>query len=118
MAVGGRQGTGQVDIGGPITSVELVQPDDRSPREVKVSWDGGEKTVSTSVFRRAVGRKEMKNGRFVCAFRNGAFFFEGHGFGHGAGMCQYGARGMARKGYTYDRILAHYYRNTRLRKAY
>jgi stage II sporulation protein D len=33
----------------------------------------------------------------------------GGGNGHGVGMCQYGAIGMANKGYTYDMILAHYY---------
>lgn len=31
------------------------------------------------------------------------------GFGHGIGMSQYGAQGMALKGYTYDQILKHYY---------
>jgi stage II sporulation protein D len=38
----------------------------------------------------------------------------GRGFGHGAGMCQTGAIGMARKGYTYRRILAHYYPGSHL----
>lgn len=33
----------------------------------------------------------------------------GEGFGHGVGMSQSGARGMAEEGYTYDEILAHYY---------
>lgn len=31
------------------------------------------------------------------------------GYGHGAGMCQYGADGMAKKGYTYEEILKYYY---------
>jgi stage II sporulation protein D len=34
---------------------------------------------------------------------------EGGGFGHGAGMCQYGARGMARAGAGTGDILSHYY---------
>lgn len=33
----------------------------------------------------------------------------GGGFGHGVGMSQYGASGMAKKGYSYDEILKHYY---------
>ena len=36
----------------------------------------------------------------------------GAGNGHGVGMCQWGAIGMARKGYSVDQILAHYYRGT------
>jgi len=35
--------------------------------------------------------------------------FVGKGWGHGVGMSQYGAKGMAEKGYTYDEILEHYY---------
>ena len=38
------------------------------------------------------------------------------GYGHGVGMSQYGALGMAKKGYTYDAILKHYYSNTYLAK--
>jgi len=33
----------------------------------------------------------------------------GHGWGHGVGLCQIGATTMAAEGFTYDRILAHYY---------
>ena len=36
------------------------------------------------------------------------------GFGHGVGMSQYGAYGMAKKGYSYDKILKHYYTGTDL----
>lgn len=36
------------------------------------------------------------------------------GFGHGVGMSQYGAEGMAKQGYTYENILKHYYQNTEI----
>ncbi len=38
------------------------------------------------------------------------------GFGHGVGMSQYGALGMAKEGYTYDKILKHYYKGTEIKK--
>lgn len=38
------------------------------------------------------------------------------GYGHGVGMSQYGAHGMAREGYSYQEILNHYYVGTKLRK--
>ena len=38
----------------------------------------------------------------------------GHGWGHGAGLCQIGAAQMAEEGYTYEQILAHYYVGSRL----
>jgi len=40
--------------------------------------------------------------------------FSGHGWGHGVGMSQYGARGYAQAGWHYQRILKHYYRGTML----
>ena len=40
--------------------------------------------------------------------------FTGHGWGHGLGLSQYGAYGYAKHGWTYDRILAHYYPGTTL----
>ncbi len=38
------------------------------------------------------------------------------GFGHGVGMSQYGANGMAKEGYKYDQILKYYYQNTEIKK--
>ena len=40
--------------------------------------------------------------------------FEGSGWGHGVGMSQYGAYGMAKVGYDYSEILAHYYQGTEI----
>ncbi len=38
------------------------------------------------------------------------------GYGHGVGLCQYGANGMAQQGKGYRQILSHYYKNIRLEK--
>lgn len=38
------------------------------------------------------------------------------GYGHGVGMSQYGAQGMALEGYSYDEILSHYYVGTSIKK--
>ena len=44
--------------------------------------------------------------------------FVGHGYGHGVGMCQCGAIGHSREGWTYDRILKHYYSNVEIKALY
>jgi stage II sporulation protein D len=44
--------------------------------------------------------------------------FNGSGYGHGVGMCQCGAIGYSRQGWTYDQILAHYYTRTEVKKLY
>ncbi len=38
------------------------------------------------------------------------------GYGHGVGMSQYGAEGMAQHGYTYDQIVKHYYTGVEIKK--
>ena len=42
----------------------------------------------------------------------GAFTIEGHGWGHGRGMSQYGAQGAAQQGLTADQITSFYYPGT------
>lgn len=42
--------------------------------------------------------------------------FDMKGYGHGVGMSQYGALGMAKQGYTYDEILKHYYTGVTIKK--
>lgn len=44
--------------------------------------------------------------------------FSGHGWGHGAGLDQWGAHGLAQQGWTAAQILAHYYPQTTLHKLY
>ena len=46
------------------------------------------------------------------------FVFTGKGWGHGVGLCQVGASGMAQAGATYQQILEHYYTGIRLARAY
>lgn len=43
--------------------------------------------------------------------------FSGHGWGHGVGMSQYGALGYAQHGYSYERIVGHYFPGTNLGRA-
>ncbi|MBU2463101.1 MAG: hypothetical protein KJ844_03320, partial [Candidatus Edwardsbacteria bacterium] len=42
----------------------------------------------------------------------------GKGFGHGVGLCQWGAIGMARAGKSYKSILKHYYKGVEIERVY
>jgi stage II sporulation protein D len=46
------------------------------------------------------------------------FVFTGKGWGHGVGLCQVGAFGMARSGSAFEEILKHYYTGISLQKSY
>lgn len=47
-----------------------------------------------------------------------SFTFDGRGWGHGVGLCQTGAAGMAQAGRSAEEILKYYYQGVELRKAY
>lgn len=46
------------------------------------------------------------------------FVLRGAGFGHGVGMCQTGAAGLAIRGASYKQILQHYYNGIKIKKLY
>lgn len=52
---------------------------------------------------------DLYSANFKISIKNGNITFTTTGSGHGVGMSQYGANGMAKKGYTYKEILSHYY---------
>ena len=60
----------------------------------------------------ALNKRYDSNGRVL------SYNFTGRGWGHGVGMCQYGAYGLAKMGVKYDEILKHYYTGIDLTKAY
>ena len=58
------------------------------------------------------------NKRYDANGRATSYSFTGRGWGHGVGMCQYGAYGLAKMGVKYDAIVKHYYTGVDLTKAY
>jgi stage II sporulation protein D len=59
-----------------------------------------------------IERKTDESGRVT------GFAFLGRGWGHGVGMCQVGAYGLARQGFTHEQILKAYYTGIDLTKMY
>ncbi|MGI6587906.1 MAG: stage II sporulation protein D [Peptococcia bacterium] len=51
----------------------------------------------------------LSSTRFVCKKGNNGLYFISNGYGHGVGMCQYGAADLATAGKSYQEILQHYY---------
>ncbi|MDD5091733.1 MAG: SpoIID/LytB domain-containing protein, partial [Candidatus Wallbacteria bacterium] len=57
--------------------------------------------------------------RYESEFRSDSakeFIFTGSGNGHGVGLCQWGASGMANQGHTFQEILTKYYKGTKVEK--
>jgi len=84
-------------------------------RYVHLATDRGSVRLPGSDFRMAMG---LKSTSFSMAIQGVTVRFAGRGSGHGSGMCQDGAVGMAASGASYKQILLHYYSGVSLRKRY
>jgi len=86
--------------------------------EVRLIGKGRDKNITGSSFRatvaRSFGAKSLRSTFFDMKKKRGSFVFDGHGFGHGVGLSQWGAHGMALDGRSYGRILDFYYSGTKL----
>lgn len=61
-------------------------------------------------------RLSLKSTYFEIILEGTKVVIKNKGYGHGVGMSQYGAEGMAQEGYTYDQILKHYYTGIEIKK--
>lgn len=57
---------------------------------------------------------QLASSSFSIEKKNDSYIFQTSGYGHGVGMSQYGAQGMAKEGYTYIEILKHYYKDVEI----
>ena len=60
----------------------------------------------------------LRSTDFEFAIENGNFVITTRGYGHGVGMSQYGANGMAKAGYSYEQILTHYYTGVQMEQRF
>lgn len=58
----------------------------------------------------------LRSADFDVSITNGGVVFTTRGYGHGVGMSQYGANGMANSGYSYEQIIKHYYTGVQIVK--
>ena len=89
----------------PIAKLEAVPwPEGGYVREVHVTHASGETVIEGTKLRRAL---ELKSTSFEVSTGTGGLtvVFAGKGWGHGAGLCQWGAKGCADEGETEDQIL-------------
>ena len=96
---------------GQVTALSVAATGE-SGRAVKVRVQGSGRTVDIAAgqFRAALGVDACKSTLFEGFDRNGGqFIIRGRGWGHGVGMAQYSAKGMAEAGWTAAQILAFFY---------
>lgn len=90
----------------------------RAKRLVIKDGEGAVLTLSGEELRRALGYSTLRSTLFDVEKNGEEFVFRGKGSGHGVGLSQWGAKGMAEEGYGYREILRHYYPGTEVRRLY
>lgn len=93
---------------------------ENSPRVDKIIFtdDVGMQMVGSNELRKILGYNNLRSTWFELKDLGEEIEFTGKGFGHGVGMCQWGARGMASSGKNYKEILDFYYNGTKVVKLY
>ncbi|GAB6121831.1 SpoIID/LytB domain-containing protein [Dysgonomonas termitidis] len=92
-----------------------------SGRLVKLKIVGSEKTMIIGKeleIRRILSTSHLYSSAFTVTKTDDRFILTGAGWGHGVGLCQIGAAVMGEKGYSYDKILLHYYVGASIEKSY
>lgn len=87
----------------------------KRPVEWRVINNYGNITISSVTLRRIFN---LPSNYFDFKIEGDNVIIKGYGYGHGVGMCQWGAMEMARRGYNYKKILSHYYKGVRVCRIY
>lgn len=96
-----------------LSRVVKMDAEERSPSgrvlSLTLHGEANQRQLSGKDFRRLLGYDRVRSTNFIVKEKEGTFYFSGLGWGHGVGLCQWGAKGMAEVGADYRTILKFYY---------
>ena len=97
-------------LNGPVSKVEILKRF-ASGRValMRIYSSGSVVDITGEECRKILGYNEVKSTLFSIRISGGRLVFSGRGWGHGVGLCQWGSKGMADKGFSYEEILKQYY---------
>ena len=101
---------------GSIKDISILERDrsDRIRNLRITSREGTVLTIAGKDFREVIGPNDIKSNNYEIKMEGYYITFTGKGWGHGVGMCQWGALGMAEQQFNYKQILAYYYPGSQL----
>jgi len=120
-AVKARLGRFAQGIGSLIDLRVVARGASRRVTDLEVTGTEGIAHVRGGRIRSALGLREQLfviDRKYDADGRVASFVFTGRGWGHGVGMCQVGAYGLARQGWSYEKILKAYYTGIELTRMY
>lgn len=106
--------------GYPVSGLKDIKPGSRNKsgrlQDLTLVSAKGRSVISAVNFRKTIGYSVIKSTNFDVRISGDDALFSGVGFGHGVGLCQWGAKQRASDGFDYREILFYYYPGTRLEK--
>lgn len=81
-------------------------------KQVICRYKDGNKIIDATELRKLLGWDKLPSTNFRVIKDGDMFIFEGKGYGHGVGLCQWCALKMAKEGKNYKEILSHFYPGT------
>jgi SpoIID/LytB domain protein len=108
----------RTSVGGRLDSIDVLEAD-RTGRVMLAALTGARSPVVRGeelrgILGRAFGVRSIRSPRFTVTRDGEQFIFEGSGFGHGAGLCQFGAMTRLRAGASARDVIEHYYPGARI----
>ncbi|MFQ5579407.1 MAG: SpoIID/LytB domain-containing protein [Nitrospiria bacterium] len=101
------------DKGFPVRAVATLTPlkFSRAGRllTVRILYNAGEIILKAEDLRQALGYSILPSTNFRIDSFGKDIEFQGMGFGHGVGLCQWGTKVLAEKGFNFEKILLYYY---------
>ena len=105
-------------IGYPLETIATLSPLQwsRAGRllTVRILHSGGELILKAEELRKALGYQALPSTHFKIDSFGKELLFSGMGYGHGVGLCQWGAKVMAERGLKFEEILRYYYPGVKL----
>ncbi|MDP2939295.1 MAG: SpoIID/LytB domain-containing protein [Candidatus Omnitrophota bacterium] len=103
---------------GDIKNISVLKRNSSGRIEVLeiICREGSSFTISGKDFRQIIGPNEIRSNNYEILIKGYYVDFKGIGWGHGVGLCQWGAKGMAEKGFNYRKILSFYYPGATIKK--
>lgn len=104
---------------GDFSRIIAVVPKDKNPsgrlKTLNIITDSGQISISAKDFRQIMDPRIIRSTNFDVTVEGNKVTFKGYGWGHGVGLCQWGAYFMALRGYKVKEIFKLYYPGTEIK---
>ena len=104
------------NAGGIKAIIPMGRTDSGRIKALKINHTLGNLSIPAKDFRLIIGPDTIRSTNFKVWTEKGYAYFEGFGWGHGVGLCQWGAYYMAKAGYKAEDILKFYYPGIEMRR--